>query len=304
MLPRLLRNLLIVGSLLVSWAPLQAQTVLFNSNGFEPPYTLGNINGQQSWIAQGSTAAGSVVNTTVFAGTQSMRVNGPQLTSLGLGGSGSSFWTRVLAPNLAASFKPVAAGQPVVLVNWHQFITGSTNDVQNMPYSGIHIEGFRADGQSQMTTEIGVDFTDSIGIFDGGSYVTGPVIPGLRNSWLDLTARLDYTTQTLELFVNGASYLADIPFANYIPSQSQADSIGVAESDIWAVSGQLFTGQIPNNVAFFDNFNVIAVAVPEPAAIALSIAGVGLFGAWCWRRARRHQRLSDSVIVVDDTDEL
>lgn len=287
--------------LLVAAVPAQAQTTLFNSNGFEPPYTLGNINGQQGWSAQGSTTAGSVVNTTVFQGIQSMRVNGVQLSSGGLGGSGTSFWVQTLAPNLASSFKPVAANQPVLIVNWRQFVTGTTNDTINMPYSGIHIEGYRASGQSQMTTQIGVDFTDSIGIFDGAVYITGAVIPGLRNSWLNLSAHLNYTTQSLELFVNGSSYLADVPFANYIPAQSQSDSIGVAETDIFAVSGQLFNGLPPNNTSFFDNFNVTAVSVPEPTTVVLSLAGLGLLGAGVWHR-RRANKMAGEQLVADGNE--
>jgi hypothetical protein len=285
---------------LLVWGALatcsQAQTVLFDSIGFEPPYTLGNINGQQSWSAQGSTTAGFVVNSTVFAGTQSMRVNGPQVTSGGLGGSGSSFWVQLLAPDLASSFKPVAAGQPLVIVNWRQFVTGTTNDILGFPYVGIHIEGYRANGLSQMTTAIGVDFTDSIGIFDGGIFVTGAVIPNLRNSWLDLQARLDYTTQELDLFVNGSIYLADVPFANYIPSQAQSPSIGIAETDIWAVSGQQATGFPPNNQAFFDNFNVTAVAVPEPGTyVLLGLTLVAAGGVWSHRRSRVHQAIEAEV---------
>lgn len=274
--------------LLVALLPVvgSAQTILFNSNGFESPYTLGNINGQQGWSAQGSTGAGSVVNSTVFAGTQSMRVNGVQLTGNGLGGTGSSFWVQLLAPNLASSFKPVAAGQPVLIVNWKQFLTGSSGDITTMPFTGIHIEGYRANGQSQMTTEISIDINDSVGIFDGFNVIPGPQITGLRNSWVDLSATLDYTTQLVSVKVNGLPYLSDIPFANYIPAQSQADSIGVAEADIFAVNGLIFAGAQSTNQAFFDNFNVTAVAVPEPAVFVLGGAGIGLFGFWYWRRQR------------------
>ena len=263
-----------------------AQTSLFNSNGFEPPYALANINNQFGWSAQGSAGAGFVVNTTVNSGTQSFRINGPSLTGGGLGGSGSSFWVQLLAPNLGASFKPVAAGKPVLIVNWKQFLTGSSGDITTMPFSGIHIEGYRADGQSQMTTEISIDINDSVGIFDGFNVIPGPSITNLRNNWIDLSASLDYTTQSVSVKVNGLPYLSDIPFANYIPAQSQADSIGVAEADIFAVNGLIFAGAQSTNQAFFDNFNVTAVAVPEPAVFVLGGAGIGLFGFWYWRRQR------------------
>jgi hypothetical protein len=275
--------------------PAAAQTVIFNSNGFESPYNLGNINGQQGWAALGSTGAGTIVNTTVFAGTQAFRINGQNLTAGGFGGSSTSFWVQEVAPNLAASFKPVAAGQPIVMVNWRQFVTGTTSDIANMPFSGVHIEGFRANGLAQLTTEIYIDFNDSVAVFDGAGAITGPAIPGLRNTWVDLSARLDYTTQSLNVNVNGVPYLTDVPFANYIPAQVTSPSIGIAETDLIGVSGQLATGFTPNNSAFFDNFSVVAMAVPEPTVFILAGAGIGLFGVYRWRQRRANQQLSDQV---------
>lgn len=274
---------------------LLAQTTIF-STGFESPYTLGNLSGQQTWTALPAQGSGTVSGATVFAGTQAVRINGPTLSVNGFGLSGTSYWVKTLAPNLAASFKPVQAGQPIVIVDWRQFITGNTNDTTNMPNNGIHIEGYRADGQTQITTQVVADFTDSVGVFDGASYTMGPVIPGLRNTWVNITARLDYNTQLLDVLVNGNPYLSELPFANYNPALAPALSVGLAESDLIATNGALFGLGQANNLVFFDNLSLTAVSVPEPTTIALALAGAGGMGYWAWRRRRAWKRDAEQLV--------
>jgi hypothetical protein len=274
---------------------LLAQTTIY-STGFESPFITGNLSGQQTWTALPASGAGTVVTSTVFAGTQSVRINGPSLSVAGFGASGTSYWVKTLAPNLAASFKPVAAGQPIVIVDWRQFITGSTNDTSNMPNNGIHIEGYRADGQTQITTQVVADFTDSVSVFDGASYTAGPVIPGLRNSWVNITARLDYNTQLLDVLINGNPYLSELPFANYNPALSPAISVGLAESDLIATNGALFGLLQANNQVFFDNLSLTAIAVPEPTTLALALAGAGGVGYWAWRRRRAWKRDAEQLV--------
>src|SRR5262245_1565445 len=140
----------------------QAQTTLFNSNGFEAPtfvtgnlaaYYMGGSGGQQNYLTTdfiqglGGAAAGTIQTGTVQSGSQAFQVSGPALFDDPTF-SGQTFWYRNY-PTASAAFNPVGNGNPVVRIAYDQRVTSAPLNLNEMPLVGTYMEGYAASDSSQ-----------------------------------------------------------------------------------------------------------------------------------------------------------
>src|SRR5262245_1745764 len=271
-----------VGMALLVTSPVLAQTVIYNSNGFEnPPFNqgplasfyLGGTGGQDGWLTTDlsgvvtpANGAGQVQTANVFAGTQSLAIIGSRLQN-DTTFSAQTCWFRNF-PTFATAFNPVASGNPFVIINTRQFVA-STLPTTEMPFVGVYMEGYTSTGTQQALTSI---FRNA----NGGATVLGPgggafnTPDGIwsANTYHNVTATLDFANQrfsvqldgnTLSLTpAGGGTAVTTVGFRN-----SNGPTERIAEYGFQA-SFNTQSGTNTNN-AFFDNYTLSASPVPEPA---------------------------------------
>lgn len=271
----------------------QAQTTLYNSNGFEAPgYSGGSLVPQQGWqttdMNQFSTPAGVVQSTQVFQGNQAFQAIGPNLAN-DVGFSFQTFWYHdsVSLPGVLP-FNPVANGLPVVRVSWRQYLDGSFNGIGQIPFAGIYLEGLTAGGTQGQITSVLLrnDGRISVVTTSGSTPTTAvdPVNDPLRfNQWLHFEVNLDFATQRFSVWQDGVQRFNFVPFRNTFGTQNRLAEFGFQVSAIDLISPP------PSNNTYYDNFVVTALAVPEPTTMAL--LGMLVAGGLGYRF--RPRRLSD-----------
>ena len=272
--------------------PAHGQTTLYSSNGFEAPgYTLGPLVPQQNWqttdLNQSSSPAGVVQNTQVFEGAQAFQAIGPNLAN-DISFSFQTFWyhDNVSLPGILP-FNPVASGLPIVRVSWRQYLDGTFNQVGQIPFAGIFLEGLTAGGTQGQITSVLLRNDGRISVVTtGGATPTTPVDPvndPLRfNRWLHFEVNLDFSTQRFSVWQDGAHRFNNVAFRNTFGSQNRLVEFGFQVSAIDLISPP------PTNNTFYDNFVVTALAVPEPSTMAL--LGVLIAGGVGYRLHTRRLR--------------
>lgn len=274
-----------------SWC--NAQTTIYNSGGFES-FSLNPLAFQDNWDTTDfsqlilSNPAGVIQSATTFSGTRAMQVIGNNMFDDSTF-SNSTFWFQSLT---SSPFNPVLNGTPVVRTTWRQRLNGTQGNTSQMPFAGVYFEGLTATGQQQTITSVFIDNAERLtAITTAGNFVSSATLPNIFNNWQSLQVDLNFTTQRFTVFLNGSpvSPLINIPFRNtngptnrLVEHGFQASTQGV--------------GVPPTNDNYYDDYLVIATAVPEPSTIAM--AGLCLLGAaGAWRYQRRKQLLAAESVL-------
>lgn len=281
------RYVLSLFPLLLLLVPAEAQTTLYSVNGFEQPgYNPGTFVPQQNWqttdLNQGSTPAGVIQNAVFFEGNQAMQVIGPNLAN-DIGFSYQTFWYHdsTSLPGLLP-YNPVANGTPIIRISWRQYLDGVFNQVGQMPFAGVFVEGLTAGNTQGQITSVLLRNDGRISVVTtGGATPTTPVDPvndPLRfNRWLHFELNLDFNTQRFSLWQDGVMRFNSIAFRNTFGSQNRLAEFGFQASAIDLISPP------PTNNVYYDNFTVTALPVPEPTTwVLLSVAAAGGLG-WQWQ---------------------
>lgn len=229
----------------VSAASASAQTVLFDSNGFES-YNLGALKGQNGWQVDG-TGNYVVANGVGVGGSRGVSVGG-----------GVTDWAY---PNL--NFTPTAGQIIVVEADLARTLSGTTPsfaygiDFYTPEFLRITRFGLVAD-----SGVIRPFYTGSGGtIFIGPSSVSA-------NSFQSFRAELNFATDTMNLFINGTNAASNVALLLNATTLLDADF-------------QVSSNAAATDSGFLDNYRV--TAVPEPTTLVLSLAAIpSLF--WFRRR--------------------
>jgi hypothetical protein len=272
--------------------PARAQTVIFDSNGFEAPtYTAGAIAGQQNFQALPTPSAGMIQTGTVFAGSQAFQIVGSQLQSTSaLGYGDANFW--YFGFSAASAFNPVARGNPFVHMQFEGRVSGALALNSDIPFAGPYLEGYTASGTQQALTPVLFNVNGGITVFTnttvGGSNGLISTADGLasREAWHAVDLQLNFTNQTFRVLLDGSPVTftqgtfsgTDVPFRNTFGT-----TVSIAELGLQGYYNSAF--QPTFNNAYFDNLVVTASPVPEPHALLLVCFGMA--GAVVRIRRRR-----------------
>lgn len=233
--------------------------VLFDSAGFEA-YAPGALPGQNGWTSD--TSSTNAVGNFGVGGSQGVRLTG-----------GATNW---FYPSL--NYTPTA-GQIIVV----------ECDIARTLFSSTASFGYAIDLYSPTTRFARFGLVNNGGVVQAfvtsrftagvpnpagtvGNLAFGPAFA--QNEFVHFEARLNFTTQSFDVLVNGA------PFAN-LPFTSVASGIADADLQVSSTAGQ-------TDVGFFDNYRVsVVTAVPEPATVASGLGALGLAGFAFVRRRRK-----------------
>lgn len=272
----------------------EAQTTVYNSNGFEG-FAVDTLSPQDNWQTTdfnqlfGSTPAGVVQSSTTFSGSRAVQVIGPNLFDDG-GFAGQTFWYQ---DRTASPFNPVANGTPVVRTTWRQMLQGTQGNTAQMPFAGVYFEGFNAANQQQVITTVFIDNAERLtAMTTSGNFFSSATLPNIFNNWQNLQVDLNFSTQRFTVFLNGVavSPLINLPFRNSLGATNRLVEFGFEASFL---SG---SGVPPTNDNFYDDYLVMAFAVPEPTTYALIGLGiVSAAGAWNYRRRKLAQASNADV---------
>ncbi len=232
-------------SILFAVSSAKAQTVLFDSNGFES-YNLGALKGQNGWQVDGNVNY-AVADGVGFGGSRGVTVGG-----------GVTDWAY---PTL--NFTPTANQIIVVEADLARTLSGATPsfayaiDFYTPEFTRITRFGLVADSGVIRPFYSGLAGT----IFIGPSSVSA-------NSFQSFRAELNFSTDTMNLFLNGTNA------ANNVALLLNATTLLDADFQVSSNAAATDTG-------FLDNYRV--TAVPEPTTLLLSLTAIpGMF--WFGRR--------------------
>jgi hypothetical protein len=287
---------LMVSGVLLFGHPTTVQAQFFNPGGFESPtFTNGNIGGQQSFIAFGSTTGGVVQNSTVFAGSQAFQISGANLNnSTGSGFAFGNFYYREYTNGAGANqgFAPVAAGTPFVQIRYKANYVGTIATPNDIPLVGPHIEAYTAAGLQQ--TAYTAQFTSNreLKAFTNTATSSTNVVTTaagfVPTGWVDMFIEMNFTAQTYQVYMNNSlvsftggtpSPITNIPFRNTFGNTVRFAELGMV--GFMAVDPN--TGQAVSTTGdfFMDDYSMTAsvssmAPVPEPASVLtlLAVAGV------------------------------
>lgn len=237
-----------------------ADTVLYDSNGFESP----TFNAGSSPVGQdpsnpwqafgGSPGAFTVDNTFAASGSQSIRANG------GGENDGSFVW-----PNIG--YTPGA--NELIRIEVDMARTLSTNVADSSPVFAIDIydDVFNRTsrfGLQQNNGEIRAFITAPSSTNPTGNapvFVGSPIASG---KFTHFDFYMNYTSKTVSLALDGVNVASGVAFRT--PTSAFLDS---AELQVGTFNG------LSNDHGYFDNYRVSVVAVPEPASMAVMVIGFG-----------------------------
>ena len=218
----------------------QARAGVVYQTGFEnPPFTLGPINGQDSWnvFSGGGTNNVPVIQNAVkFAGSQAVEID----AALASGQTGP--WR----------FDASSPSDMIVQMQAEVMLTSSSTQTA-WQFAGLtgslgtFYGGFNPlpDGTLQIIT--------------AGFPITGPVIT--RDVWQQWGVVYNFSTQTFDVLINNAVVASNEPFLN----PSSAFGTGIFDT-FNAVGG--------NDKGYLDNYSITGSTVPEPGSFLL--LGTGL----------------------------
>jgi hypothetical protein len=265
--------------------PAAAQINIYNSGGFES-FNSGTIVGQQGFVAEpvGSTA-GQIQSGTTFAGSGSaLQIVGSALDP-NPGFNAQNFWYRSYGVN---TINPVSLGTPYVQIHSQMRMSGALLTPTDIPFAGMYLEGYYGPFafMQQSITPIYLSADGLFRVITSGGTVLQSSQSFAREQWLDVTAELNFASQSFVVSVNGQLLTFNgsptVPFRN-----TNGTTLSLAETGFIA-SYNTFSGGGTLNSLYADDFTVTRsatplVPVPEPAA-CLAVAGLAV---WGYRRVRK-----------------
>jgi hypothetical protein len=311
-----------------SVAPAWGQTTIFDSHGFETSggYSLGTINSQNGFQATPptlfvpqTTTAGQIVNSPTFGGSgQALKIVGSQLVDspappFGFNGGNFFYQSYTSGTGPTAGYNPFAPGNSPIVRGQAQVRTSGAIGVgaADIPFAGLHFEGFTANGNQQSLSPIYVNMNGGITVFTNNATSQGTfaltttdlLVP--REEWHQLAVEFNFTAQTFRVFLDGSTTpvqftrngsnaalptaVTDVPFRN-----TNGPTVQIAEIGVLAFYGRDPGGTPyqPLNDFFVDDFVVTGLSpVPEPGLmVAVGFAAVAAGGGLRrWRRGAKPQ---------------
>jgi hypothetical protein len=255
-----MENFMLVRSTIVALSVLACSTfasaVPIYSTGFEAPeYSLGDLVGQNGWdaigLAEEDLVAVNVQDAIVRTGSQAISLTGA--------GEGAGAYVYKTTPH-------VPLNETRIVVQYDML--WGANGTSKSSFYGVQAY----DSEINLIGSVGVSqlfgFYNAVvfGPDDNAVTIPGAVVqPG---QWHHFELVLDYETQSFHASMDG------IP-SPIMPFQSSG-ILDYGEVDFFRNAG----ASNSNDTAYFDNLNVNAVVVPEPASLA------GVAGLACIRRRR------------------
>lgn len=233
-----------------------ARADILYQTGFESPFTLGNVNGQQGWSYYGSVSPGVIENTVYYAGTQALEFD--DSTTSGENGNGIE---------LSGDYNSNTDSDQIVQVSIEAYFTGDSEEVWDA------LSAFSSVGFLGQIVVNGPDAEFSTTGIDGS-------VPITFNTWNLYTLVFNYSTEQVLAYYN-STLIGSGAFA----SPSSTDLLEVAV-------GYNNKPGVQTDTSYFDNLDVEDIA-PEPASWGL--AGAALLGM-VWFGRRRARRLKCSRI--------
>ncbi len=211
---------------------------------FEPTtYTLGNVVGQEGWIASNSNNGGAadVDNTRASSGSQSLRID---TTSLG----GPSWWYQsfsVDAANLAVEFE------------FDMYL--ESNPSNDYSIFGVDVYGSTSSFSAfRLWTEY--DFFDEETYINTSEGIT--LVPVTRDAWHNYRVLLDFEREEYDV------YFDDLLIETGFVDVGLVGTV-LTDVDIWSTAPSGFGDR-----AWYDNLRVSVV--PEPSAMCFLLSLVGM----------------------------
>ncbi len=214
--------------------PANATTILFETGFESPDYALGDLNGQQGWIADAFPGECFVTDAFSFEGSQSLFIWGdgypdgnPHL------GAAHSFADPVGIENIVTAGMIAAVSPPTTTGNDYFIVLGD----------GVNVAGYLHFVWNQNISVNGVS--------------TGYMYP--YNAPMIITMVADFDNETFDVDIGGTLVAEDYPFVS--PGMSALNEVLFAVDDLDA-------GQ----VMVVDALSI--VSTPEPGTLSLLAAGV------------------------------
>lgn len=245
-----------VASIVCSLTPVSGACAgVLYATGFEPPsFTVGPIDGQNSWFvfsASGQFSDPAIETTLVESGVQAVSVDGSVTGQTG----------PVYSPNFV---------DPVLTLSADIYIGSSSSE---------------SEWQFGTTGANGIGFAGGIDINNGTQVVaiTGdhPVIGSItRDAWHDVNLMLDYATQTYSVTIDGSVIASGLSFCG---NNSTTTCNGAPVTTMgWDLFDSFGGG---NDIGAMDNFGI--GSVPEPSTWAMLLLGFAGLGFAGYRASRR-----------------
>ncbi len=251
-----------------------SQAGVLYATGFEPPtFTAGQtVNGQGGWGSFFSPDAGVITTNNPRSGLQALQVNGSQIDNSVGGGLLGGIYRRRL------DYDTVANGTPIIDISVDVRLdgprTGTTidDDLISANLSAI-------DGDGNYLLELILSSNGNIYSFDSdNNFAYALETPAGLGEYYKLGMRLDFLTRTAGLFVNGQS-IGTLPFY----SGTTSDVFRGAYLEMLAIDDPGFDAS--EYTAYFDNLEVRASTIPEPASLV--VFGMTMGGVLVVRRRKR-----------------
>jgi hypothetical protein len=227
-------------ALLAATAPVApAAGVIVDTNGFDSPYVVGDLVGQQDWV------------TAALGGTSSATVQ----DSVGDGGGRGLTVTRQGAPNTDRRWFVPTTDYPTqrfVTVDWDMRVEGPSGNLLNGefgPFFGV--DTYDADTAVFVLGTLGVDATTGDVLYQaqtsGALTETGSVAD--FGEWNHFRIVLDFATDTYRGFFNGVQVVA----TGFVDGGFGLDNFTDADIATFAAAPDAASMALPGT-AYFDNF--------------------------------------------------
>jgi hypothetical protein len=245
------RVLLVAMLILVGFVTLTQATIVYDSDGFEPPdFTAGlPLEGQDGWVRTGTTSASQVQIAVIEAGNQAVQI------------------TR--APNEDARWGVLTTGFPasptdLISVRWDMNVLPSGLPSGSFgPFFGV--EGYADAAGLTFLGSLGVDTAtgEILYLHPVTGFTAVPSVTVPFQTWHMYELLFDFGSDTYDIFYDGALQVGGIPFTDGPQSTFSDAPIATVGAAGDAIS------QAAIGSGFFDNY--VITAIPEPSAV--------LFGA-------------------------
>lgn len=214
-------------------------------------YSVGDINGQSLWVDFGGTLTSDVSTDQARSGSNSLKLtlNPVDPNPIDLPGYGSDVYLDFA--------EPISSG--VWELSYWMYLPSEFNGVAYSFFS----EGAVGEGDFNFGMQLLADAdprSDIFSYFDGEN---APITDLVKDQWVEVSAKIDFDTNQLELSYNGALFVS----GPWDPDSGADATAGtsLAGMDLWVEAGTV--GSV-----YYDDFSL--TQVPEPSSTSLFLLGL------------------------------